>query len=42
MYCIFCDYFFINQEVDRSTNNKMLSEQEAPLREMEKEATSNM
>lgn len=40
-FLYFCDDSIINQELD-STDNEVLSEREAPLRERRKEATSNM
>lgn len=40
-FLYFCDDSIINQELD-STDNEVLSEREAPLRERGKEATSNM
>lgn len=38
----FCNDSFINQQLAKTTDSKMLSKQEAPLREGGKEATSNM
>lgn len=38
----FCNYCFVYQELARNTDIKILSKQEAPLREGGKEAMSNM